>query len=132
VPKTLTRPAIARLQAHDWPGNVRELENLCWRLAALAPGDAIGVADLEAVSSLHEASVSASADAWELALADWARARLTEGETGLHAQARAALDRVLLDAALEQTAGHRGEAAARLGLGRNTLTRKLGPGRKRR
>jgi two-component system nitrogen regulation response regulator GlnG len=132
VPKTLTRPAIARLQAHDWPGNVRELENLCWRLAALAPGDAIGIVDLQAVSSLHEAGTSASADAWELALAEWARVRLSEGETGLHAQARAALDRILLDAALEQTAGHRGEAAARLGLGRNTLTRKLGPGRKRR
>jgi two-component system nitrogen regulation response regulator GlnG len=132
VPKTLTRPAIARLQAHDWPGNVRELENLCWRLAALAPGDAIGIVDLQAVSSLHEAGASGSADAWELALADWARVRLSEGDTGLHAQARAALDRILLDAALEQTAGHRGEAAARLGLGRNTLTRKLGPGRKRR
>src|SRR5690606_39165734 len=38
-PKRLSAAAVARLQAHDWPGNVRELENLCWRLAALAPGD---------------------------------------------------------------------------------------------
>ena len=41
------------------------------------------------------------------------------------------LSGTLLAAALEHTGGHRGEAAARLGLGRNTLTRKLGPGRRR-
>ena len=46
--KRFARPALERLRAHDWPGNVRELENLCWRLAALAPGDTIGVADLDA------------------------------------------------------------------------------------
>src|SRR5688500_4575395 len=40
--KRFARPALERLLAHDWPGNVRELENLCWRLAALAPGDKIG------------------------------------------------------------------------------------------
>jgi two-component system nitrogen regulation response regulator GlnG len=39
---------------------------------------------------------------------------------------------VLLDAALERTGGHRSEAAARLGLSRNTVTRKLGSGRKPR
>src|SRR5689334_11736041 len=36
--KRFAKPALERLRAHDWPGNVRELENLCWRLAALAPG----------------------------------------------------------------------------------------------
>ena len=37
--KRFARRRCKRLRAHDWPGNVRELENLCWRLAALAPGD---------------------------------------------------------------------------------------------
>ena len=69
---------------------------------------------------------------WEQALADWARAALDRGDAQLHDTARERLDRVLLDVALERTGGRRGEAAALLGLGRNTLTRKLGPGRVRR
>src|SRR5690606_27771702 len=40
-PKRFGKAALERLLAHDWPGNVRELENLCWRLAALAPADVV-------------------------------------------------------------------------------------------
>ena len=35
--KRFATPALQAMRAHDWPGNVRELENVCWRLAALAP-----------------------------------------------------------------------------------------------
>lgn len=129
--KRLSPAALERLQAHAWPGNVRELENLCWRLAALAPGATLGVHDLdEAAGPLVPASVEG--DAWEAALAQWARAQLHGGAQDLHAQARSRLDRVLLEAALAHSDGHRGAAAEKLGVGRNTLTRKLGPGRKRR
>ena len=129
--KRLSPAALERLQAHDWPGNVRELENLCWRLAALAPGATLGVHDLdEAAGPL--ASNAGEGDAWEAALAGWAQAQLREGAPDLHANARSRLDRVLLQAALAHSDGHRGVAAEKLGVGRNTLTRKLGPGRKRR
>ena len=129
APKRLSKAALERLQAHDWPGNVRELENVCWRLAALAPGDSIARADLDEVLS---ASAAARADDdWDARLAAWARLQLSEGAQDIHAHARERFDRALLEAALEHTGGRRSEAAARLGLGRNTLTRKLGSGRKR-
>jgi two-component system, NtrC family, nitrogen regulation response regulator GlnG len=127
--KRFARAALDRLRAHDWPGNVRELENVCWRLAALAPGETITLADLDGVFAAAEAP--ASGDDWEAALAAWARDRLAGGAHDLHAQARERLDRVLLDAALVHTHGHRGEAATRLGLGRNTVTRKLATPRRR-
>jgi len=129
--KRFARPALERLRAHAWPGNVRELENLCWRLAALAPGETITVADLDAAFAPALAN-AVSPDGWEAALHAWARERLAAGDTDLHADALARLERVLFDAALAHTGGHRSQAAARLGLGRNTLTRKLGPGRTRR
>ena len=128
--KRFARPALERLRAYDWPGNVRELENVCWRLAALAPGETITVADLD--GAFAQSGAPAVSDDWESGLAAWARERLAAGTRDLHAQARARLDRVLLDAALAHTQGHRSEAAARLGLGRNTVTRKLAAGHTRK
>jgi two-component system nitrogen regulation response regulator GlnG len=108
---------------------VRELENLCWRLSALAPGETITVADLD--GALTDDAIVPGRD-WENGLIAWARDKLAHGEENIHAQARDRLDRALLQAALAHTGGRRTEAATRLGLGRNTLTRKLGSGRKPR
>jgi two-component system nitrogen regulation response regulator GlnG len=127
--KTLGNDALDRLRAHDWSGNVRELENLCWRLAALAPGDTIGPDDLaDALPPPRQASADAAT--WQHGLDTWARARLAAGGQDLHAEAKHEFERVLLQAALDHSEGHRGDAALRLGLGRNTVTRKLGSRRK--
>ena len=129
APKRLSRAAVERLLAHDWPGNVRELENLCWRLAALAPADTITTSDLD--GSLQAAQPGGGTD-WDGALRSWTREQLAAGTSDLHALARERFDRALLEAALEHTGGRRTEAAARLGLGRNTVTRKLGTSRRPR
>ncbi len=129
--KNLSSAALDRLRAHHWPGNVRELENLCWRLAALAPGASIGISDL-AMAMPSTQVAQGSGEAWQRELDAWARARLQAGAEGLHAQARQEFDQILLQAALAHSDGHRGDAALLLGLGRNTLTRKLGSTRKRK
>jgi two-component system nitrogen regulation response regulator GlnG len=115
--------SLQRLQQHDWPGNVRELENLCWRLAALAPGETIGPREL--ASAWRAGDVATGGD-WRALLAADVRAALERGEPGPHARLRAEFDDVLLRTALEHSGGHRQQAAEALGLGRNTLTRKLG------
>jgi two-component system nitrogen regulation response regulator GlnG len=143
--KRFAPDALARLAAHDWPGNVRELENLCWRLAALVPGDTVRVADLPLTASKATATAAtpqaapdadtgahAGTEDWSLALRRWADAELAAGRDGLHARASERMEQVLLDAALQATGGHRQQAAARLGLGRNTITRKLGRDSRRR
>jgi two-component system, NtrC family, nitrogen regulation response regulator GlnG len=123
--------ALARMEQHDWPGNVRELENLCWRLAALAPGDSISLKDLKTCLRSNELGVEPK-NIWQQALARNAQQLLSRSEQNIHAQLREQFDRILLETALDFTDGHRQQAAEKLGLGRNTLTRKLGAGSKRR
>jgi two-component system nitrogen regulation response regulator GlnG len=130
--KRFATAALEALRAYDWPGNVRELENVCWRLAAMAPGETITPFDLRGALSTNVAASAPQAMEWHQALAVWAHARLDEGAEGLHAEARERFDRTLLEVALQFTHGRRAEAASKLGVGRNTVTRKLGPGRKRR
>jgi two-component system nitrogen regulation response regulator GlnG len=128
-PKHFTAAALAALGEHAWPGNVRQLENLCRRLAVLASGRVIGLGDLPA--EMRSANAPRR-PAWSIALADWAEQELAGSVPDLHARALAELERVLLDAALVARKGHRQNAAAALGLSRNTLTRKLGSSRTRR
>ena len=129
--KHVSKAALERLQAHTWPGNVRELENLCWRLVALAPSDSIGVQDLaDALPGTHQHSGNAAVS-WTQPLSTWAQQQLRQHIPELHALAKAQFEQALLDAALIHCDGHRGDAAQALGLGRNTITRKLGSSRKR-
>ncbi|HVF36097.1 MAG TPA: nitrogen regulation protein NR(I) [Candidatus Saccharimonadia bacterium] len=127
-PKRYTRAALDKLAAHEWPGNVRELENVCRRLALMAPGREIDAADIVLAARVEPGD----APEWIRALSAWARARLEAGGNGLYDEAKQQLEQALLDAALEATGGHRQRAAERLGLGRNTVTRKLGAARRRR
>ncbi len=124
--KRFSRGALKLIEQRDFPGNVRELENLCRRLAVIAPGTEILASDLGGAGGDNSPSD------WTDALRVWAEDALSRGEADLHARARDALDRTLLQAALVANEGHRQHAAAALGLGRNTLTRKLGASRKRR
>ena len=129
APKHFAPAALTALRAHAWPGNVRQLENLCRRLAVLASGRVIGVGDLP--EAMRNAEVGRR-PAWTRALADWAGQELAAGTDDLHARALAEFERTLLDTAVAASKGHRQNAARSLGLGRNTLTRKLGSSRKRK
>jgi two-component system nitrogen regulation response regulator GlnG len=123
APKALVTDAENRLLAFDWPGNVRQLVNACRRLTLLAPGERIEVRDLPA--DLGGDAVASQLPDWSDGLARWAEARLAAGEGALLLVAVPELERTLIRIALEKTGGRRQEAARLLGLGRNTLTRKL-------
>jgi two-component system nitrogen regulation response regulator GlnG len=125
-PKRFSKAALKLIAQRDFPGNVRELENLCRRLAVIAPGSEILPTDLDGMRG------TPSGGDWTDALRDWAAEALAAGEVEIHARAREALDQTLLQAALQACDGHRQNAAAALGVGRNTLTRKLGTSRTRK
>jgi two-component system nitrogen regulation response regulator GlnG len=127
--KHFTQTALDALKKLHFPGNVRQLENLCRRLTVIASGTSIRREDLDEAGTRAALASGDPALPWEAALRNWAEAQLADGVAGLHALARERFDRVLMDAALVVHDGRRQKAAKALGLGRNTLTRKLGSSR---
>ncbi len=122
--KQLMPETIKALQQKAWPGNVRQLQNLCQQLCVMAPGEQILPVDLPA-SLKDKDAASEPADSWSEALRSWTRSALFKGQEDLMATVRGESEKIVLNCALEHTGGKRVEAARLLGLGRNTLTRKL-------
>ncbi len=145
--KHISPAALERLTQFDFPGNVRQLENLCRWLTVMAPGQRIEAEDLPAdllprgeprpltgeekataaITPPHpDAPSSAAAPAdWTVALAQEARTRLAAGESGVWDSLAGRFEAALLHTALGLTHGRRAEAAQKLGIGRNTITRKI-------
>jgi two-component system nitrogen regulation response regulator GlnG len=121
-PKRLSDEAQQYLARLEFPGNVRQLENLCHWLTVMAPGQVIDKGDLPP-EFRDQAAVSATD--WLAALAAEAERRLARGETGILDELGRQFERALITQALAKTGGRRIEAANLLGMGRNTITRKI-------
>ena len=121
-PKRLSEDALAHLSRLPFPGNVRQLENLCHWLTVMAPGQVIDVGDLPAE---FRGQAAAPAADWLAALEHEAERRLARGETGILDSLTRQFERALITRALARTGGRRIEAANLLGMGRNTITRKI-------
>ena len=122
-PKRLTEAAMNYLGAHDFPGNVRQIENVCHWLTVMAPGQSIDISDLPA--DLREESARVPASDWISALSREAEKALVRGESGIMDSLSREFEKVLIAKALAYTGGRRIEAANLLGIGRNTITRKI-------
>jgi two-component system nitrogen regulation response regulator GlnG len=121
--KRLTEGAMNYLAAQDWPGNVRQLENLCHWLTVMAPAQAVDVGDLP--PELRLAGAAAGEAHWTAALRSAAEKALIRGESQIMDALTREFEKTLIAKALEHTGGRRIEAATLLGIGRNTITRKI-------
>jgi two-component system nitrogen regulation response regulator GlnG len=121
--KKLSEAAMKYLSALDLPGNVRQLENLCHWLTVMAPGMNVDVKDLP--PELREEAVVSSAENWVTSLEREAETLLKRGDTAILDELSRQFERALITRALAHTGGRRIEASLLLGMGRNTLTRKI-------
>ena len=116
--------ALKYLSAVNWSGNVRQLENVCHWLTVMAPGQNIDIADLPPELK-EDGSKSTAALSWQEALAAEVMDALTRDEQNILETRTNIFEKILIVKALEHTHGRRIEAANQLGMGRNTLTRKI-------
>ncbi len=122
--KTLSEAALNYLSAQDIPGNVRQLENLCHWLTVMTPTRVIEIADLPSEWREMGSSPSITAD-WRTNLAQQVALALRRGDPNILDNLTGEFERTLILQALQHTGGRRIEAANLLGMGRNTLTRKI-------
>ena len=111
-----TPQAVEFLASHPWPGNVRQLQNQIQRAVLLSDGPAVHVADF----SINEVEPFLIANADPSPGAQ-------PGE-GMNFSLESLVKKVERDAIiqmLKETGGNRLVAAKRLGIGRQTLYRKL-------
>jgi|RhiMetdeSRZDD1v2_1073273.scaffolds.fasta_scaffold04315_18 DNA-binding NtrC family response regulator len=107
--KHLDAAALAALEAYGWPGNVRELRHVIERGVILCKGDVITVADLPS----------------EIAGRGGVGPATTPAGSVAGAPTLEAMERQHIVATLRQVGGHRGKAAALLGIDPKTLYRKI-------
>ncbi|HOF17485.1 MAG TPA: sigma-54 dependent transcriptional regulator, partial [Phycisphaerae bacterium] len=120
---SLSPGALEALGNHPWPGNVRELKNAIEHAAALAPGRAIREEDLP--ESVRHGGTGHAPDeaALHRVVVDYATA--LPAEAGRCSRTLEQAERALIAYAMKRHGGNQSEAAAYLGLHRNTLRNKL-------
>jgi two-component system, NtrC family, nitrogen regulation response regulator GlnG len=150
-PKRVSDDALAYLASLPFPGNVRQLENLCNWLTVMAPAQVIEQKDLppdltprqdhaaaEAVSTdgavapapagvngVAGAPVNGAAGIWENGLRTEVARLLRENSADVMDELARRFEAAVIREALDFTRGRKVEAAERLGIGRNTITRKI-------
>ncbi|MBW3511169.1 nitrogen regulation protein NR(I) [Janthinobacterium sp. NKUCC06_STL] len=152
--KRMSEPTMQFLSSLDLPGNVRQLENLCNWITVMAPGQTVEIKDLPleltqgqgdgaatvAASDTAPAAVAhvqggqvfeAAAPAngappgWIGLLELQAAGMLGAGQQEVMAVLGRQFESALIKTALKHTHGRKNDAAVRLGIGRNTITRKI-------
>jgi len=152
--KRMSEPTMQFLSGLDLPGNVRQLENLCNWITVMAPGQTVEIKDLPLELTQGQGDGVATAAAGEAAPAavahphggqvfeaaapatgappGWigllelqAAGMLGAGQQEVMAVLGRQFESALIKTALKHTHGRKNDAAVRLGIGRNTITRKI-------
>jgi two-component system nitrogen regulation response regulator GlnG len=131
------------LEKHSWAGNVRELQNVLQSALLHAPSGVLTASCvLEALRQQPGAAITQAQSAGDGTTAGnpataaptapvapdisaWVQAMLEAGETGIYHRSREWTEREVLRVVLRHTRNNQVQAAALLGLARNTLRAKL-------
>ena len=123
--KSLSPEVIEYLKNLYWQGNVRQLENICHWLTVMAPGNVINVSDLPAELNIEPLSLAVESASWKENMGREVAKMLLAGEVDIFKDYTHIVKKELIAQALKHTKGRRVDAAKLLGVGRNTITRKI-------
>lgn len=108
----------------NWTGNIRQLRNICHWLTVMSPGKEIGVSDLPE-EILKENIYKNSQGNWEEILKVLIKNDISNNTPNLYDVYIKKLEKLLIETSIDFCNGKKIRAAKILGLGRNTITRKI-------
>ena len=125
TPKSLSKEVLDYFKHLQWRGNVRQLENVCHWLTVMSPGNKIIVSDLP--SELKDESVNLinGSVEWQENLARDLSRQLLNRKPDLHKFFVDQVEKIIIEKTLVHTKNRKLDAAEILGIGRNTITRKI-------
>ena len=124
-PKILSEEVLKYFNNLQWRGNVRQLENVCHWLTVMSPGHQISVGDLP--SELKDEPINSNNNSanWQDNLGRDVSRKLLDGQLELHEFYIEQVEKILIEKTLEFTKHRKIDTANLLGIGRNTVTRKI-------
>ena len=122
--KYLNEETIDYFKKLNWTGNIRQLRNICHWLTVMSPGKEIGVSDLPA-EILKENIYNRASRNWEESLRLEFSNNLSSKVPNIYDLYVKKLETIIIKAALDHCGSKKINAAQILGIGRNTISRKI-------
>jgi len=122
--RVLSKEVMEVISRYDWPGNVRQLENICYWLALMTPTQNVKVEDLPEEIKDNQ-MIEAPSSSWEDGFNSWVKNVALSVEKDLLDIVNPKIEKIIIKAALKKANGKKNEASILLGLGRNTLAKKI-------
>lgn len=125
--KILSKDVLSYFSTLEWQGNVRQLENVCHWLTVMVAGNTVNISDLpsELQSPSDQSSSFQGQAKWSNGLEQDIKGRILEGKENIYETYIEMVEKILIEKALEHTKRRKIDAARILGIGRNTITRKI-------
>src|SRR6056300_667732 len=108
----------------SWTGNIRQLRNICHWLTVMSPGREVGISDLPAEILKENLSPKHSGQ-WDEIICHLIQNDLSNKTPNIYNKYINLLEKVLIKTALTASKNKKIIAAELLGIGRNTISRKI-------
>tara|TARA_B110000259_G_scaffold29051_1_gene31155 strand:- start:1809 stop:3206 length:1398 start_codon:yes stop_codon:yes gene_type:complete len=125
TPKSLSKEVLEYFKHLQWRGNVRQLENVCHWLTVMSPGNKIIVSDLPSELKDESVNLTNGSVEWQENLARDLSRQLLNRKPDLHKFFVDQVEKIIIEKTLVHTKNRKLDAAEILGIGRNTITRKI-------
>ena len=108
----------------NWTGNIRQLRNICHWLSVMSPGKEVGISDLP-TEILKENVYSNHSGKWDEIVSSLIKEDISKKTPNIFEKYINLLEKILIQTALNENKNKKIQAASTLGIGRNTISRKI-------